>query len=212
MPHIANWYFSKVQFVIIVLVRPNCRWDPFAFLFVQGVVNNGPVVKGSLAGIFIGVYHGVFAPVLIHGQCLLSFNWFWVVIFIHTVLVVLPGISKYSSKIVQMVEILIVSYLECAPRDSLRASAETMVCWALIMQFCNSRVSTRSEFQTMLLSETLRSSIWFQIPFIFSTPFFKTCRKEEFNFKFCYISKLFSVVNLRFQFWRQQRVAAWFSA
>ena len=104
MPHIANWYFFKVQFVIIVLVRPNCRWDPFAFLFVQGVVNNGPVVEGSLARIFIGVYHGVFAPVLIHGQCLLSFNWFWVVIFIHTVLVVLPGISKYSSKIVQMVE------------------------------------------------------------------------------------------------------------
>merc|ERR1719445_1417339 len=121
MPHIAIDISYKVQFVIIVLVRPNCRWDPFAFLFVQGVVNNGPVVKGSLARIFIGVYHGEFAP-----------------------------------------------------RDSLRASAETMVCWALIMQFCNSRVSTRSEFQTMLLSETFRSSIWFQIPFIFSTPFFKT--------------------------------------
>ena len=87
-------YFFKVQFVIIVLVRPNCRWDPFAFLFVQGVVNNGPVVEGSLARIFIGVYHGVFAPVLIHGQCLLSFNWFWVVIFIHTVLVVLPVIDN----------------------------------------------------------------------------------------------------------------------
>ena len=46
------------------------------------------------------------------------------------------------------------SYLACAPLDSFLASAETMVCMALIMQFCSSRVSTRSEFHTRPLSDT----------------------------------------------------------
>ena len=97
----SSWYYLPftVQFVsfikAIVLVRPNCRWDPFAFFFVQGVVNNGPVVEGSLAGIFVSVHQGVFAPVLLHRQWLLSFEWFWVVVFIHTVLVVLPVFPKY---------------------------------------------------------------------------------------------------------------------
>ena len=49
-----------------------------------------------------------------------------------------------------------VAYLEWAPLDSFLASADTMVCMALIMQFCSSRVSTRSEFHTRPLSDTFR--------------------------------------------------------
>mmetsp|Transcript_2203 Transcript_2203/g.5020 ORF Transcript_2203/g.5020 Transcript_2203/m.5020 type:complete len:239 (-) Transcript_2203:1267-1983(-) len=62
------------------------------------------------------------------------------------------------------------SSLECAPRDSLRFSAATMVCVAWFSRFSSSNVSIRSVFHTELLSLTLTLSKSFITPYILSTP------------------------------------------
>merc|ERR1712079_760300 len=105
----------------MTLVRSDRGWDPCAVLGVERLVDDGPVVELGLSRLVDGG-EGVLPPVLLHGNGLLAVHRLAVIDLVHPVLEVL---------------------LACAPLDSFLASAETMVCMALIMQFCSSRVSTR---------------------------------------------------------------------
>mmetsp|Transcript_23863 Transcript_23863/g.51455 ORF Transcript_23863/g.51455 Transcript_23863/m.51455 type:complete len:207 (-) Transcript_23863:1161-1781(-) len=58
----------------------------------------------------------------------------------------------------------------CAPRLSLRASAENIVCAPCTSRFCSSSVSTRSVFQIIERSVTPTSSILAQTSTIFEQP------------------------------------------
>jgi hypothetical protein len=59
----------------------------------------------------------------------------------------------------------------CAPRDSLRASAETIVALATSIRLSSSSASTRAVFQTCDLSLISVLATAFSISTIFATPF-----------------------------------------
>ena len=70
-------------------VRPDGWWHCGALLLVQGVVDDGPVLQGSLA-VSLSPRHSVLPPVLFDRPGFLSLQWFTIVIFIITGLEVLP--------------------------------------------------------------------------------------------------------------------------
>ena len=60
--------------------------------------------------------------------------------------------SCYQTSIIIHTKLTLKSSLACAPRLSFLFSAAIIVCMALIIKFCNSKVSTKSVFHTIPLS------------------------------------------------------------
>merc|ERR1719309_227676 len=93
----VKWKYSKIDCIDLtyehqfLLVASYCWWDPFAFLFVQGVIDDGSVFQISFS-FCVSPRKSVFAPVQIHWQSCLSIERLCVVKLVHPVLEVLPGV------------------------------------------------------------------------------------------------------------------------
>lgn len=138
--------FYLVRHLWVLLVGPNC-WGHRIDLFVQGFINDRSVFQSNCTIIVAHPGKCVLTPMFIYGFLLLLIQWFAVVLFSQNQELELKYDRKSNMKLTYSSMRSLKSSRACAPRDSFRASALTMVICAFINRFCSSSVSIRSEFQ-----------------------------------------------------------------